>query len=244
MRAAPALRSIRACEFLTPSAPNMVRLEAMEILHADDALLVLNKPSGLPVLPDGWDAEAPYLLALAQAEYGRLWVVHRLDKVTSGVLVFARSADAHRLLSLQFERHEAHKIYHGIVNGQPGWEEKTARQRLTANVGHKHRTLIDGRYGKPSTTTFAVVERLETHALLQAQPLTGRTHQVRAHASALAHPLLGDSLYGAPPTLLIERPALHALSLTLTHPETGLPTTFVAGYPADFERALVALRRR
>jgi len=216
----------------------------MDVLHEDVALLVLNKPSGLPVLPDGWDPAAPYLLAQAQAEYGRLWVVHRLDKVTSGVLVFARTADAHRLLSIQFERHEALKTYHGIVTGQPAWDEKTARQRLTANVGHKHRTLIDPRHGKPSTTTFSVVERLESHALLQAQPLTGRTHQVRAHASAVGHPLLADSLYGAPPTLLIERPALHALSLTLIHPQSGLPTTFTAGYPEDFERALVALRKR
>jgi RluA family pseudouridine synthase len=216
----------------------------MDVLHQDASLLVLNKPSGLPVLPDGWDQAAPYLLALAQAEYGHLWVVHRLDKVTSGVLVFARTADAHRLLSLQFERHEAQKTYHGIANGQPAWDEKTARQRLTANVGHKHRTQIDGRHGKPSTTAFTVVERLGTHALLLAQPLTGRTHQVRAHASALGHPLLGDSLYGAPPTPLIERPALHALSLTLIHPETGLPATFAAAYPADFEQALAALRKR
>jgi len=216
----------------------------MDVLHVDGSLLVLDKPTGLPVLPDGWEPAAPYLLALAQAEYGRLWVVHRLDKTTSGVLVLARTADAHRNLGTQFEKHEAQKIYHAIGNGQPAWNEKTARHPLRANVGHKHRSMIDHRAEKPTATIIKVLERFQAHALLEAQPLSGRTHQVRVHAFALGFPLLADSLYGAPPTLLIGRPALHALSLTFTHPETGLPATFSAGYPEDFERALASLRTK
>jgi tRNA pseudouridine32 synthase / 23S rRNA pseudouridine746 synthase len=214
----------------------------MEVLHLDESLLVLNKPAGLAVLPDGWEPGAPYLLAQAQAEHGRLWVVHRLDKVTSGVLVLARTANAHRILGRQFENKAVRKLYRLIVNGRPTWDEKTTKRPLRANVGHKHRTMIDPRKGKPAATLFRVVERFHVHTLLEAEPLTGRTHQVRVHASALGLPLLADELYGAPPTPIIGRPALHALSLTLTHPETGLVATFSASYPEDFREALKALR--
>jgi RluA family pseudouridine synthase len=214
----------------------------MEVLHVDDCLLVLNKPAGLAVLPDGWDPDSPYVLAQAQAEFGQLWVIHRLDKVTSGVLILARTAEAHRSVSVQFEKKGVQKVYHAIANGRPAWNEKTTRYPLRANVGHKHRTMIDDRNGKPSSTKFMVLERFRLHTLLEAQPLTGRTHQVRVHASALGLPLLADMLYGAPETLIIGRPALHALSLTLTHPATELPATFEAAYPEDFEQALKSLR--
>jgi RluA family pseudouridine synthase len=214
----------------------------LQVLYSDDALLVVNKPAGLPVQPDGWNAAAPYLLQEAQMEYGHLWIVHRLDKSTTGVLVLARTGQAHRTLSMQFERHEARKIYHAIVNGLPEWQERSARQPLLPNVGHRHRTVVNGRHGKASATDFSVRERFEDHALLEAQPLTGRTHQVRAHAAALGHPLLGDTLYGAPPTGLIARAALHALKLEFHHPITGRLTTFEASYPDDFQQALGALR--
>jgi 23S rRNA-/tRNA-specific pseudouridylate synthase len=196
----------------------------VDVLHSDDALLVINKPSGLPVLPDGWEPEAPYLLNLLEAEYGRLWIVHRLDKVTSGVMV------------------EARKVYHAIVNGVPEWETRTANQSLRTNVGHRHRTAIDPRHGKRSTTSFQLLERFLAHALLEALPLTGRTHQIRVHAQALRCPLLGDMLYGAPATEIINRPALHALSLSFTHPESMRSMTVSAPYPEDFERALIALK--
>jgi 23S rRNA pseudouridine1911/1915/1917 synthase len=129
------------------------------------------------------------------------------------------------------------------VNGVPGWEERTANQSLRTNVGHKHRTAIDIRYGKRSTTSFRVLERFRSHALVEAHPITGRTHQVRVHAEALNCPLLGDLLYSAPATDIIKRPALHALSLSFAHPESAQPITFTAPYPEDFEQALRALRR-
>ncbi len=219
----------------------VVKLMHMDILHSDDALLVIDKPAGLPVLPDGWEPDSPYLVKLLEAEYGKLWIVHRLDKVTTGVLVFARNADAHRLLSLQFEKHQAMKTYHALAEGDPSWDQTTAGQPLRANVGHRHRTIVDRRKGEASRTDFRVLERLQGHVLLEAQPVTGRTHQVRAHSAAMGHPLLGDFLYGAPRTELIARPALHAYSLVLVHPSTGASTSFVAPYPDDFKAALEAL---
>ncbi|MFH1183650.1 MAG: RluA family pseudouridine synthase [Chloroflexota bacterium] len=216
----------------------------MDILLIDGALLVVNKPAGLPVLPDGWQEGSEYLVKILEAQHGRIWIVHRLDKVTSGALVLARTAEAHRSLSIQFEKHQAQKVYHAIANGIPDWDERTARQPLRSNVGHKHRTAIDPRHGKASSTTFRVLERFRAHVFLEARPLTGRTHQVRVHTAALRCPLLGDSLYGAPATEIIARPALHAFTLSFTHPESKEPTTCTAPYPEDFGRALEHLRAR
>jgi RluA family pseudouridine synthase len=220
----------------------MVKWEWMETLYRDEWMLVLDKPAGLPVLPDGWEADAPYVVRLVEQDVGKVWVVHRLDKVTSGVLVFALTAEAHRRLSMLFEKHEAEKVYHALVNGSPPWDQKTAKHPLRANVGHKHRTQVNDRMGKASETHFHVLERFAAQGLVEAKPVTGRTHQVRAHLYALGHPLLGDELYGGPETQLISRPALHAYSLAFNHPESGQLMDFKAPYPADFEAALRSLR--
>jgi len=213
----------------------------MKILHEDENLLVVDKPTGLPILPDGWEKDAPYLVKLLQEKYGKMWIVHRLDKITSGVMVFARNAQTHRALNMQFEKHEAEKVYHAIVEGNPKWDEKTAKHPLRVNVGHKHRTVVDDRNGRPSETRFKVLKRHQSSALIEAKPLTGRTHQIRVHAYALGHPLLGDILYGASETNLIARPGLHAHSLTFTHPETGERLTFTAERPQDFATTLKLL---
>lgn len=214
----------------------------MQIVHSDPYILVVNKPAGLPVLPDGWDQSAPYLVGMLEEQFGKVWVVHRIDKVTSGVIVFALTAEAHRSLNTQFEKHEVEKVYHALVNGIPRWEEKVTRFPLRANVGRKHRTVVDDRNGVRAETRFKLLERYQAAALVEASPMTGRTHQIRVHACALGHPLLGDALYSAPETDLISRPALHANSLTLTHPETGKRLTFQADYPYDFQAAVRLLR--
>ena len=213
----------------------------MNILFSDEHILVIDKPAGLPVLPDGWEKDAPYLVRMLGEEYGKIFIVHRLDKVTSGVMVFARTAESHRALNIQFENRGAEKVYHAILEGEPKWNEKTANFPLRVNVGKKHRTAVDDRKGKPSETRFRVLKRYPDAALVEAKPNTGRTHQIRVHAYALGHPLVGDILYSASETVLIARPALHARSLTFTHPVTDERLTFKAEYPQDFVTALERL---
>jgi len=213
----------------------------MKIIHRDEHLLVVDKPAGLSVLPEGWDKEAPYLVKMLEAEFEKIWVVHRIDKLTSGIVLFALSAEAHRSLNIQFEKHEVEKSYHAIFNGVPKWEEKITKFPLRVNVGHKHRTMVDNRSGVRSETRFRILKRYQASALVEANPMTGRTHQIRVHAYALSHPLLGDVLYSAPETKVISRPALHAFELKFMHPSTNEQVTFTSQYPDDFKRALTLL---
>lgn len=213
----------------------------MKILYEDQHLLVVDKPAGLPVLPDGWEPASPYLVKMLEERFGKIFTVHRLDKVTSGVMVFAREAETHRALNIQFDQHEAHKVYHAILQGNPKWEEKVTKFPLRINVGHKHRTVVDDRGGKPSETRFRVLKQYQAAAWVEASPMTGRTHQIRVHASALGHPLVGDLLYGAKESKVMARPALHSYSLIFTHPATSERVTFTAEHPQDFATALKLL---
>ncbi|MCL4269738.1 MAG: RluA family pseudouridine synthase [Anaerolineales bacterium] len=214
----------------------------MQIVYSDPHILIVNKPADLSVLPEGWDKSAPYLVQMLEEQFKKVWVVHRIDKVTSGMVVFALTAEAHRSLNIQFEKHEVEKTYHALINGVPKWDEKVTKFPLRVNVGHKHRTMVDNRNGLRSETRFKLLERYQTAVLVEASPLTGRTHQIRVHAYALGHPLLGDVLYSAPETDVIPRPALHAFSLAFTHPETGKRVAFQADYPNDFQAAVELLR--
>ncbi|HMV29469.1 MAG TPA: RluA family pseudouridine synthase [Anaerolineales bacterium] len=214
----------------------------MKILHRDSSIVVVDKPAELSVLAEGWSKDAPYLAKILEEQFGKIWVVHRLDKGTSGVIVFALTAEAHRSLNIQFEKHEVEKAYHALVNGIPKWDEKVTKFPLRVNVGHKHRTVVDDRNGVPAETRFRLLERYQAAALVEASPMTGRTHQIRVHAYALGYPLVGDILYSAPENNLIARPALHARSLTLTHPENGKRLTFQADYPNDLLNAINLLR--
>lgn len=246
---------------------NFSKAEKLEILFIDDSLLAVNKPAGLAALPDGYDARAPHLKTLLEPEYGRLWIVHRLDRDTSGVILLARTSQAHRALNSQFEDRQARKHYHALVCGCPEWETKTTHLALRADGDRRHRTVVDARQGKPAASEFRVVEQFRAAApliglsLMEAVPFTGRTHQIRAHLAALNLPILGDRLYGGAAALylsmlkpgfrpgttsepaLIQRCALHAESLEIIHPETGQILRLQARYPKDFNAALRMLRR-
>ena len=212
------------------------------VLYVDDHLLVVAKPAGLPTLVDGYHPEAPFLLGVLKETYPELWVVHRLDRQTSGVIAFARTSVAHHSLNTQFERRRTLKTYHALVQGLPAWDSQHIHLPLRADGDRRHRTVVDPQNGKPAETDLLVLERFDRCALLQAIPHTGRTHQIRAHLAALGHPIVSDPLYRG--SLLPELPrlGLHAQSLKLFHPESGAQMEFTASYPEDFSQALELLR--
>lgn len=226
--------------------------ETVNILCQDGAILVVNKPAGLAVQPGGWGAAEPSLRKTLEEKFGHLWVVHRLDKDTSGVLLLARSADAHRELNRQFEQRQVHKVYHALVLGAPAWDEREVNLPLRSDVGHRHRTAIDEQRGKPSRTHLRVLERFQSAAppasLVEAQPFSGRTHQIRAHLAAVGFSVLGDSLYAEPDSAELPTEAdqsrlmLHAWNLVFHHPIDGSERQVQAPYPADFSEWLTRLR--
>lgn len=217
------------------------------VIYSDEHLLVINKPPGIPVLPDGYHPEKEHVRSLFEPSYGRLWIVHRLDKETSGVLLLARTAEAHRALNLQFDRRSVEKIYHALVWGVPAWEEMTIDAPLRANGDRRHRTVVDAQRGKESLTLCKRLETFSKCTLLSIQPKTGRPHQIRAHLAHCGYPILGDRLYGfsekqASLPFSIARVALHALSLSVHHPSNGKQMGFRAAYPSDFEGWIHLLR--
>lgn len=219
----------------------------LQVLFRDQALLAVQKPPGRIVIP-GRGAPEPTLLDEAQAEHGKLWVVHRLDRGTSGVLLFARTAAAHRGVNLAFDGQEVHKRYLALVRGPL---PEALRVDAPLAPGRKGRMRVappgDTR-ARPAATRLRVLERFaraEVSALVQAEPETGRTHQIRVHLAHAGAPLAVDPDYGPRPPLrdaggavLLERTPLHAATLSLRHPDTGAGLAIEAPLPEDLLRVL------
>lgn len=233
----------------------------LPVLYSDASLVVIDKPSGILSIPDHWDPEVPDAVSELRAVWGRLFVVHRLDKDTSGVLIYARSADAHKSLGAAFESRSVSKIYRALVRGSPTWDETSCELPLMPDGDRLHRTVVTAHHGKRSATSFVVIARYKDFALVEARPETGRTHQVRVHLAALGHPCLCDPLYGDGEALLLsklkrrwkgdpfaERPllaraALHALSAEFPHPLTGASLKVEAPLPKDMRAAVSQLEK-
>jgi RluA family pseudouridine synthase len=247
---------------LPPKTPAITKIPALPpVLYCDESLLCIHKPAGLTTLPDGYDPGAPHVKSLLASQFGELWFVHRLDRETSGVLLLARTPEAHRLLCMQFEGRSVEKVYHALVAGAPSWDERRVSAPLRTDAGRQHRTVVDARQGLPAVTHLKVLERFGLFALLEARPQTGRTHQVRAHLASQGHPVAVDPLYGKGEPLYLskikprykpsrgeERPllgrlGLHALSLKVDHPLSGERLDLLAPYPKDLETVVRNLRR-
>lgn len=168
----------------------------IEILYQDDDMLMVNKPAGILVIPDRFNSDLPSLNRLLESKLGqRIWVVHRLDRDTSGVMCFAKNEETHRYLSQLFEAHDVGKFYAGIVMGRVIPEEGRIEAPIIEHPTQKGK-MTTARKGKASITDYKVVEQWALHSLVQFQIHTGRTHQIRVHMQSIGHPIVCDELYG------------------------------------------------
>jgi 23S rRNA pseudouridine1911/1915/1917 synthase len=228
----------------------VLQAEAMDIpvVWEDEHLLVVDKPAGLVVHPAGSTRTGTLvhgLLALG-AEGGddddRPGIVHRLDRDTSGLLVVARSPEAHELLQELIRTRELERTYAALVRGAP----RSASGRIEAPIGRdrrdRSRHSLDTTTPRDAVTWFEVVESLRSHALLDVRLETGRTHQIRVHLEAIGLPVSGDPIYGAADDLGLERQFLHAKRLRFTHPLTGTEIDVSSELPPDLAVALELAR--
>jgi 23S rRNA pseudouridine1911/1915/1917 synthase len=171
------------------------------VVYEDSRIIAVNKASGIAVTPDRWDPLRERLDRLVEAALtggpSRLWMLHRIDQDTSGLVVFAKDEETHRRLSAAFEGRRVEKRYIAAVYGRPGWEEEVCDLPLVPNGNKRHLTIVDKYRGKASLTRFRYLGGAGNYSVLEARPETGRTHQIRVHLAALGHPVVCDPLYGS-----------------------------------------------
>ncbi|QQA43105.1 RluA family pseudouridine synthase [Pelagovum pacificum] len=193
----------------------------LSVLHEDHELLFVDKPAGLLSVPGKGEHLADCLMSRIQAAFPTALLVHRLDRDTSGVMVFALSPHAQRHLGLQFEKRQAKKTYVARLHGR--LEEKTGTVDLPIGVDwpNRPRQMVDHENGRAAQTGWRVLKQSEAETRVRLMPKTGRSHQLRVHMLSLGHPIVGDPLYAAETAGRYERMMLHAEELQLRHPDGG-----------------------
>lgn len=215
------------------------------ILYEDRDIILINKPAGLLSIADGYDPKLPYIKNVLEPEFGELWIVHRLDKETSGVMLIARNAHSHRVLNESFRLRKIDKTYHGLVTPAPAWREMDIQLPLQTNADRQHRTRVNNSEGKPAQSLCRVSKAYQLGALMEIIIQTGISHQIRAHLRVFDLALLGDKLYNAglePQPFIVARTMLHARQIGFNHPATDEWFSFTAPYPEDFRSAYTRLR--
>jgi 23S rRNA pseudouridine1911/1915/1917 synthase len=232
---------------------------ALEIVHEDEHLLVVDKPAGMVVHPAAGNFDGTLVNALLHHCAGRLsgiggvarpGIVHRIDKDTSGLLVVAKTDVAHEGLAAQFAKHSIERRYLAIVSGRPNPASGSVDAPLARSSANRQKMAIvaDGR-GKRAVTHYRMIEPLRDAAMVECRLETGRTHQVRVHMMSLGHPLLGDPAYGSRKithrdllnALDFKRQALHAAGLGFVHPVTRTHLSFESALPSDMQELFSAL---
>ena len=237
----------------------MQKRPVIDIIYENSDIIAVNKPAGLVVIPDRFGFEPYILKEVLEAQTGKpLLLVHRLDKTTSGVMLFAKNTEAQRELSRLWEDNLVHKEYRVLVDGYFSYD--TFRADYPLSEGRRGKMQVE-ESGKPSSTEFTTLERFRDYTLLKAVLKTGRTHQIRIHLSYLGTPVLADHLYGFDRPLLlsslkgrkyrpshskeekplIERVALHSFYTSLVW--DNVPLEFTAPLPKDFNAVLTQLRK-
>jgi len=233
-----------------------MKTPTIELIYEDEDFVIVNKPAGMLTIPDRFVPEKENLSNLLSDLMGPVWVVHRLDRETSGMLCFARNENAHRHLNEQFSNRTVDKVYSVLVEGRPLPPEGAIDKGIAPHPSIPGK-MIASAQGKPSLTLYRVVDTFKAFSLVDANIKTGRTHQIRVHFASIGHPLTVDPLYGKRDAFFlsevkqnynkskreIERPimerlTLHAARLSLDHPSTGERLTFQCDPPKDF-RALL-----
>lgn len=204
----------------------------LAIVHADDDILVLDKPSGLLTVPGKTPDLADCLERRARAQFPGALVVHRLDKDTSGLIVLGLNPVVHSQLSLQFEERRTKKTYEALVWGTMALPSGRVDAPLTSDWPNRPMQKIDHKEGRKAVTDWELIETDGVTSRVRLSPITGRTHQLRVHMASLGHPVIGDNLY-APDIarMASDRLCLHSKALILTHPATARRMAFSSNCP-------------
>ena len=230
-----------------------------EIIFENSAFIALNKPAGLLSVPDRTQS-VPSLKDLLVEKYQNIFTVHRLDRETSGVIVFAKTAEVHQHLSVIFQERQVEKMYYGIVWGVPASPKGIIDLPMFEHPG-KNGTMVVNRKGKPATTGYEVIDNFGKYSFLKFDLFTGRTHQIRVHMKETGHPILCDTLYGDGKPFLVSslkrnynhsgfeeeipilsRLALHAARLSFTDQQEKL-FTLEAKMPKDLRALLSQMKK-
>ncbi len=235
-------------------------LQKIEVLHDDDDIIVINKPAELLTIPDRY-RDLPNVMGYYKREYGEIFMVHRLDRDTSGVMILAKHETAHKNLSKQFEDHTVTKQYKAIVKGYPNVEGDTIDLPIVESS--KKGKMTTAKKGKASITKYQLVKQYGQYALLDVTLLTGRTHQIRVHLSAIGLPLAVDALYSKRDQIklsefskkrirfdrdteerpLVKRHSLHSYQLAIDHPTTRERLHWLAELPKDLKALIYQLEK-
>lgn len=234
---------------------------ALNVQYEDEEVLVLSKPPGLLSIPDRYNADLPSVAGILQEKYGGIYTVHRLDKATSGIMVWAKTDLSHKNLNEQFQNRSVRKFYHALVIGTPRDKEGTIDIPILKHPSGGGR-MITHKKGKPSVSNYRVVEVFADYSLMELEILSGRTHQIRLHCQAIGHPLAIDPLYGSNRGIylsdfkrkykragryeeqpLINRLTLHSYKLEFDHPKTRDRMQLFCEYPKDFRAVVNQLKK-